>query len=102
MKIHLLQLLTLFLSGCVAFDIPYTPPLKGPTATITFKNNSYKDLIIKFYEDSSGHTRAQDLPLILPNTEASHDIYAERPLTFYYLLTKADKDEMTKDIVYKI
>ncbi len=83
MKAILTTILLFICSGCM---IKYTPPSKGPTATINFKNDSPGQLLISFYEKSSQCERKRYTSLIKRNSDASHKTYANKELTFEYIM----------------
>jgi len=83
MKVTFAIILLFICSGCM---IKYVPPSEGPTASINFKNDSRGKILISFYEKSSQCERKRYTPLMKRNSNASHITYADKELTFEYIM----------------
>ena len=87
MRYTFLVLAIIFSSGCALKQIKYTEPVEGKIATITFQNNSMKNLGIAFYASSTDCKERKSTDVILPGTEAVYKVAADGELTFQYYLT---------------
>ncbi len=75
-------------SGC---EMKYIPPSEGPTATINFKNDSFGELLISFFDKSSQCKGRRVTPLIRGTSNASRVTHADQDVTFEYIFTTRNK-----------
>lgn len=98
MKYAFLVFVITFSSGCALKQIKYIEPTVGDIATITFQNNSMKNLGIAFYESSKDCKRRKNIDVILPGTEAAYKVAVKGELTFQYHL--ADMESSSAERQY--
>jgi hypothetical protein len=77
-------ILALVLTGCA---IPYTPPTSGPVAKIKLINNSERNLIISYYNESTQCKARRFTEIIPPKAKREDIVRANQELTFQYHLT---------------
>lgn len=90
MKLLVCLVVFMLLVGCTTVEPKYIAPNDENVAFINFKNNSLKSLKIAYYEVSEKCQRRRYADVILPNTEATHKISANKNVTFQFYLTNFD------------
>ena len=85
MKLIACVLVAFTLTGCST--VPYVQPTTGPTATILFVNDAYRNLEAAIYEQSATCKGRRQVPVVAPGSQVEQKVRADAELTFQYYLT---------------